>query len=145
MKKIFKSILIVSLVVGLTSCEDEKDLMIVSPEGEFAILSPVSGEGVVLNAETPTNPGLSLTWEDMDFGNPTQITYVVEADVTGENFDSPVMLTQTTNRFAVISSQELNGAALGLGLVPFSQGALDIRIKASIGNGAETTYSNVIV
>lgn len=144
MKKIFKSILVIALFAGITSCEDEKDLMLASPEGEFRILSPVSGEGVALSPETPTNPGLSLTWEAMDYTTPTEVTYVVEADFSGENFDTPVTLVQTTNTFAVINSSDLNAAALAAGLVPFEEGALDIRVKSSIGNDTEVLYSDTI-
>lgn len=146
MKNIFKSILAVStLSLALISCEDEQDLFFLTPEAEFEILSPNSGDAVELNPETTTNPGLSLTWSEADFGTPTEITYTIEIDKTGDEFDSPYVVTSTTNTFVTINSEELNGAALAVGLTPFSQEGIDIRIKATIGTGTNESYSNTIV
>ena len=79
MKNIFKSLLAVStLSLALISCEDEQDLFFLTPEAEFEILSPNSGDAVELNPETTTNPGLSLTWSEADFGTPTEITGQVQ-------------------------------------------------------------------
>lgn len=146
MKNIFKSILAVStLSLALISCEDEQDLFFLTPEAEFEILSPNSGDAVELNPETTTNPGLSLTWSEADFGTPTEITYTIEIDKTGDEFDTPHVVTSTTNTFVTINSEELNGAALAVGLTPFSQEGIDIRIKATIGTGTNESYSNTIV
>ncbi|HBD27052.1 SusE domain-containing protein [Flavobacterium sp.] len=146
MKNIFKSLLAVSaLSLALISCEDEQDLFFLTPEAEFEILSPNSGDAVELNPETTTNPGLSLTWSEADFGTPTEITYTIEIDKTGDEFDSPYVVTSTTNTFVTINSEELNGAALAVGLTPFSQEGIDIRIKATIGTGTNESYSNTIV
>lgn len=146
MKNIFKSLLAVSaLSLALISCEDEQDLSFLTPEAEFEILSPNSGDAVELNPETTTNPGLSLTWSEADFGTPTEITYTIEIDKTGDEFDSPYVVTSTTNTFVTINSEELNGAALAVGLTPFSQEGIDIRIKATIGTGTNESYSNTIV
>ncbi|CAM3341723.1 SusE outer membrane protein domain-containing protein [Flavobacterium longum] len=144
MKKIFKSVLVLSILAGLASCEEEKDLIIASPQGEFRLLTPTSGETVVLAPETPNNPGVSLSWETMDFGVQTEITYTVEADRSGDNFDTPQVVAQTTNTFASVNSSDLNGIALASELVPFEAGNLDLRVKATIGNGAEAVYSDVV-
>lgn len=145
MKNIVKSLAILSLFAGLVSCEGEDNLMFSSPEGAFQILSPNTGEGVVLDPATPSNPGLSLTWEDISYGTPTQVTYTVEIDKSGDNFDTPLVLTSTTNTFATITSEALNAAAVGAGLTPFTQEGLEIRIKSSIGTtGSEPAYSNVV-
>lgn len=145
MKNIFKSLLAVStLSLALISCEDEQDLFFLTPEAEFEILSPNSGDAVELNPETTTNPGLSLTWSEADFGTPTEITYTIEIDKTGDEFDSPYVVTSTTNTFVTINSEELNGAVLAVGLTPFSQEGIDIRIKATVGTGSNESYSNTI-
>lgn len=144
MKKIFKSILVLSILAGFASCEEEKDLIIASPEGEFRLLTPTAGESVVLAPETPNNPGVSLSWETMDYGAQTEITYTVEADRSGDNFDTPQVVAQTTNTFASVNSADLNGIALASELVPFEPGNLDFRVKATIGNGAEEAYSDVV-
>lgn len=147
MKKILKPILALTLIGALiTSCSDEQDLKIVAAQGEYAILSPTSGDAVELSAATPTNPGLSLTWAKADYGTtPTVISYSVEIDKTGDNFDTPLVLTTATNTFASVNSETLNSAALSLGLAPFEQGSIDVRIASSVGTPAsDIKYSNVI-
>jgi hypothetical protein len=147
MKKILKPILALTLLGALiTSCTDESDLLIVAAKGEYAILTPTTGDAVELSAATPSNPGLSLSWAKADYGvTPTVITYVVEIDKTGDNFDTPVVLTSSTDLFATVNSEMLNGAALSIGLNPFEQGSMDIRIAASVGTPAsDIKYSNVI-
>lgn len=145
MKNIIKSILVLTVLACLSSCTDEQDLKYSTPEGSFAILSPQSGEGAILNPETPLNPGLSLTWAPMNYGSPTEVTYSVEVDKSGDNFDTPTLLTQTTNTYANVTSDLLNGAAVAVGLSPFTQGGLEIRIKSTVGTTAsQVTFSNVI-
>lgn len=146
MKNIVKSFLSIALVASLISCEDEQDLLFLTPEGSFEILTPSSGDEVELSPSTPLNPGLTLSWEDANYGTtPTEITYEVEIDKTGDNFDTPLVLTSTTNTFVTINSAALNTAVLTIGLTPFSQGSIDVRIKSSVGSeGSEILYSNVI-
>lgn len=146
MKNIVKSFLSIALVASLISCEDEQDLFFLTPEGSFQILTPSSGDEVVLNATTPLNPGLTLSWEDANYGTtPTEITYEIEIDKTGDDFDTPFTISSTTNTFITINSDVLNGAVATVGLTPFSQGSIDVRIKSSVGSqSSEVQYSNVI-
>jgi hypothetical protein len=145
MKNIFRNVLAVALISGFASCTDEQDLKFLDNAAEFRILSPVSGDAVVLSPETPTNPGLSMTWEDMDYGTPTQVTYTVQVDKSGDDFDSPVDLVSTNNTYVTVTSDALNGASLAAGLTPFSQGGLEIRVKSSVGSPAsQEKFSTVI-
>lgn len=146
MKNIVKSILSIALVTSLISCEDEQDLFFLTPEGSFEILTPTSGDEVVLNATTPLNPGVTLSWEDANYGStPTQITYEIEVDKTGDNFDTPFTISSTTNTFITITSDVLNSAVVSVGLTPFTQGSIDVRIKASVGSqSSQIQYSNAI-
>ncbi|MDI1257530.1 MAG: SusE domain-containing protein [Flavobacterium sp.] len=145
MKKIVKCILAITLFAGFASCEDEQDLVYSSPEGSFDILSPVSGEGIVLSPDTPTNPGLSLTWSAMNYGADTQVTYDVQVDKSGDDFDTPITLTSTTNTYASVTSDALNGATAAAGLAPFSQGGLEVRVRATVGTtGSQESFSTVI-
>ncbi len=144
MKNIIKSLVIGSLFIGITSCEDEQDLKFLTPEATFEILSPTSGDAVVLSPETPTNPGLSISWSDADFGTPTQVNYEIQIDKSGDAFDSPFILNTTNNTFAVINSADLNGAVVSVGLTPFAEGAIEIRIRATVGTGSSESFSSVI-
>lgn len=145
MKNIFKSILALSLVFSFTSCEDEQDLLFSQPEASFRVLSPTSGDQVVLNPDTPLNPGLSMTWEDAQYGTPTEITYTIQVDKSGDEFDSPIDLVSTTNTYATVSSDALNSAAVAAGLTPFTQGGLEVRLRSTVGTtGSQEQFSDVI-
>lgn len=146
MKNIFKFFTAAVLFTGLASCEDEQDLVYVTPDASFEILTPVSGEGVVLDPETPTNPALVLAWEDVDYGSPTEVTYTVQIAANGTDFAAPVDITSTTNSYASIDSGSLNGAAVSAGLTPFVEGGIDVRVMANVGTqGGMETYSNTVV
>lgn len=148
MKNTIKILMLTLLFAGLWSCEDEQELLFLTPEGSFNILSPTAGAGIVLNAVTPSNPGLSLTWEAANYGTtPTVINYKVEIDKTGDEFDTPFVITSTSNTYVTITSEELNAAVLanGIQLAPFSEGSIDVRIKSSVGTDeSEVMYSTVI-
>jgi hypothetical protein len=143
MKNIIKSILAVALVTVVSSCEDEQDLKYVQPAASFNILTPQSGDGVVLKPETPTNPGLVMTWDNADFGTATAVDYAIEIDKNGDDFANPVTLTTTNSNFVSVDMQTLNGASVSAGLTPFSEGGLDVRVKATTGS-SDPVYSNVI-
>lgn len=146
MKNIFKTVIAAALITGLaTSCDEDQNLMVVSPEATFSILTPQSGESVELNPATPNNPGLVLAWEDADYTSPTAVTYTVEVAANNTNFAEPVAVASTSNTFITVSSATLNDAALDIHLAPFVQSGMDVRIKATVGNPATMeTYSNVI-
>ncbi|HLA57065.1 MAG TPA: SusE domain-containing protein [Flavobacterium sp.] len=145
MKNIIKSVIALTLFAGFWSCEDEQDLKFVSPDASFSILTPTSGDGVVLDQAHPSNPGLVLSWEDMDYGTPTAVTYTIQVATNGTDFAEPIDVATTTNNFISIDSATLNGAALGAGLTPFTEGALDVRVMSTVGTpAAENAYSNVI-
>lgn len=145
MKNILKSVIALTLFAGFWSCEDEQDLRFVSPDASFSIITPSSGDGVVLDQFNPGNPGVVLSWKAMDYGTPAGVNYTIQMDRTGNNFAAPIAVATTTNTFITIDAETLNNAALGAGLSPFEEGALDIRIMAAIGlAGEETAYSDVV-
>jgi hypothetical protein len=145
MKNIFKSILTVFVAITMTSCEDESNLAYVNEAGDFRITSPTTNSSVVLNPDYPTNPALGLTWEAANFGTPTAVDYTVQVSIAGSNFADVTDVTSTNNTFASVNVEELNGAVVDAGLTPYTQGGVDIRIKATIGTNAEMTkYSSVI-
>lgn len=145
MKNIIKSILAIALMTGFASCEDEQELLLSNPEGSFSITTPLTGEAIVLNETTPTNPGISLTWSPMDYTTQSVVTYTVELAANGSNFASIQELGTTTSQFITIQSAQLNLAALTAGATPFAQSPVDIRIKATSGTtGTQPVYSSTL-
>jgi hypothetical protein len=144
MKKIVKSIFVIA-IAGLifTSCEDEQDLKFIKPAESFSIITPLTGDGIVLNETTPNNPGITITWTEADFSTPTEVQYAIELAPVGSDFSNAQVLATTTNEFISIQSSQLNFAALVAGATPFVQSPVDIRIKATVGS-SDPAYSNTI-
>jgi hypothetical protein len=144
MKNIVKSILAITFSALLfTSCEDEQDLKFITPPASFNIITPQEGESIVLNATTPNNPGLSLSWTPADFSTPTQVDYSVEVAAIGSEFANTQVLVTSSNEFVTVQSAQFNLAALIAGAEPFVATPIEIRIKATVGT-SEPVYSNTI-
>lgn len=146
MKNTFKFLLLTVLSTGLFSCEDEQDLMILTPPASFEILTPQAGSPPVeLTPGLQNNPALTVTWAAADYNNPTAITYDVEIAKTGTDFETFILAGSTSNTNITWSVLELNAAAGAAGLTPFEEEGLDIRIKATTGTlDAQPVYSNVV-
>jgi hypothetical protein len=145
MKNIFKFLALTVLLTGAVSCEDEQDLKFVTPPASFEILSPQAGESVVLTPDNEGNPALALVWTAATYGTPTEVTYTVQVAKNGTDFATPVDVTSTSATYATLDVTTLNGAANAAGLEAFTEGGLDIRVKATVGTQAgEPAYSNVV-
>lgn len=145
MKNKIKSLFIATLgLLILNSCEDD-NLMFSTPNGSFSIVTPLSGESVVLSESTLTNPGLSITWSAMDYTTPSAITYTVQIAQDGTEFANPIDLGSTTNLYASFQTADFNLKCLQSGCVPFVQSAINVRVKATTGStGEQAVYSNTI-
>lgn len=145
MRNTFKFLLASLFLVSLWSCEDEQNLLILTPPASFEIITPEAGTSVTLTPDLATNPALTVSWQAAEYGVQTSITYIIEIAQTGTNFENLIEAGSTSNTNITWSVLELNGAAVGAGLTPFEQGGLDIRIKATTGTaGSQAVYSNVV-
>lgn len=146
MKNTFKLLLATILISGLWSCEDEQDLMILTPPASFQILTPQAGfSPIELTPGLQNNPALTVTWAPADYGNPTAVTYDVEIAKTGTEFETVTLAGSTSSTNITWTVLELNSAAGAAGLTPFTEEGLDIRIKATTGTlDAQPVYSNVV-
>ncbi len=145
MKNTFKFLFAFIAFAGLMSCEDEENFQILDPSGDFVIVTPDAGTNIVLDPNLQTNPSITLTWSTADYGTPTEIQYVVEFAAAGTDFAEPVVAASTTNTNVTWNVLELNGAAVAAGLTPFTEGGLDIRVKATTGTtGSQERISNTL-
>jgi starch-binding outer membrane protein SusE/F len=142
MKNKFKIVIAALVLAGLSSCTDEKDIKYLEAKGDFQIITPESATGIVLTPELETNPAITLSWEAADFTTPTAVAYTIEMAETGNDFVDIIVAGSTNVKNITWSVADLNGAAVGAGLIPFSEGSVDVRIKASAGG--QDQYSNVI-
>jgi hypothetical protein len=146
MKNIFKHFIALALILGMWSCENEENFLLLEPQAaDFAIITPDTGAKIELNDATPNNTALTLTWEAVDYGNPTIVSYTVQFAASNTEFAAPVDISTLTTTHATMSVSELNTKALDLGLLPDVDGNIDIRIKSTVGTtGSEPKYSTPI-
>lgn len=142
MKNTFKIIAAAILFATLWSCTDEQNFLLVKAKGEFAILTPETGTSTVLRPDLGTNPAITMTWAAADFTTPTQVNYSLEMAVTGTSFARITVGGTSSGTNLTLNVADLNGAVLSAGLIPFSQGSVDVRIKATAGGVDQ--YSNTI-
>ena len=142
MKNKFKIVLVALVFAGLWSCTDEQNFQILEAKGDFQFVTPETGTTIELTADLDTNPAITFTWESADFTTPTQITYTVEMALTGSEFADITTAATSNGTNVTLSVADLNGAAVAAGLVPETEGSVDVRIKATAGG--QDQYSNVI-
>ncbi|MFY7741467.1 MAG: SusE domain-containing protein [Flavobacterium sp.] len=145
MKNTVKFLFAFLAFAGLSSCEDEDNFRYLEPNGAFQILTPDAGTAITLDPNLQNNPSITLTWRAADFGSPTEVEYNVEFAKTGTEFESPVIAATTTGTNVTWNVLEFNNAVVGAGLTPFSEGGLEIRVKATVGTTSSLpVYSNTI-
>lgn len=145
MKNIFKTLLMAIVVTGLVSCENEENFKLLEPqEADFAFITPDNGTAIVLTQEIPSsNPAVTFTWEEVSYGTPTVVTYTLQFATNGTEFAMPIDVASSNATYYSLTVGELNTQALALGLEPGQEGAIDVRVRSTVGTtGSEEKFSN---
>lgn len=134
-------------LLSFNACEDDDNFTIDGNQTSSAVISlPQNDDSYVLDIANPQATAATVVWDDAAYSVPTAITYTVQLALAGTDFANPVDAGTTTETFLVWSNEQLNGVSVdGLGLVPFSAGDVDLRIKSAIGAEAvEESYSTPV-
>lgn len=144
MKNILKTSALAFLFLASLSCEND-DQTIATAKGGPELLTPLDGSSYVLSAENAQNEVTTFVWNHADYDVQTEVNYEVQAALSGTDFGTIVYAGTTTSRFMVLTVEQLNIVALGLGINPFEATDVDVRIKSSLGsNSSLEAYSNTI-
>ena len=144
MKNILKISTLALLLFAGVSCEND-DQTIATPSGGPELITPLDGSAYVLLPENATNEATTLVWNHADYDVQTEVNYDVEVALAGTDFTTIIPAGSTTSRFMVWTVEALNAVALEAGLIPYTAGDLDVRIKSSLGSNDDLpSYSNVI-
>lgn len=147
MKKIFKSIIFASIIIGFVSCEKE-DGPVLSANG-FQLRSTTLNSPVVL---TPTNDNdvvAVLEWDKSNTGLPTVSVYTIQVSESGI-YNTEVSGNSGNNLSAStysLKAGEINSIVNRLPNYACGQEiSIDVRIKAKVGtsDNAFVQYSNPI-
>lgn len=144
MKNLLKISTLALLFFAGVSCEND-DQTIATPSGGPELITPLDGSAYVLLPENATNEATTLVWNHADYDVQTEVNYDVEVALAGTDFTTIIPAGSTTSRFMVWTVEALNAVALEAGLIPYTAGDLDVRIKSSLGSNDDLpSYSNVI-
>jgi hypothetical protein len=122
-KKI-SSIVLLSLIFILNSCDKEDNLKFSSPDAEFKLIEPEIGS-VFLNFGLPQNPALTVVWKDDLTGSSN---YTVEMSLDNE-FTAISALGNTSSKEFTISVEDLNAAIHQAGVANFRDISIYLRIN----------------
>lgn len=139
-------LLIAFVGIFAISCTDDVEDRTAVSEGTAPVLKTPSTVNIALDHNLPNDPATTLVWDHAFYnGTQTVVSYNIEFDEAGNNFASPTVVATTTAKFKAFSVGELNAAALDAGIAPFVAGAVDVRIKATVGSlGALPQVSNTV-
>ena len=110
------------------------------PQSGPVIVTPEGGSSVTLNSETPDEEALVVSWDDFAYvGTDASVNYIVQMALAGTNFESPIVLSNTSNTSISVSHIDLNNYALALGIQENETGNVDIRIMSTVNAGTGET------
>jgi len=140
-----KYIFIFILAIVFYSCDDDKDLAILDG-GVAPTLSGIDeNASFVFSKAERTNTWATLSWNDADYGAPTQVSYVLQLDKSGNNFSNPLEFSAFTDNSITIIVNDINKKMYDAGTyLPLIASDVEVRIKASVTDDLPTLYSNVI-
>ena len=130
---IFKHLfLALTLVLGLTSCEDRDIVTIDTVSAPMTM--DLSTNSLVLDKNFPANPALTVTWTPAKLTVPVELKYKLEISST-EAFAEPITLItkDKSETFASFTTQEMNEAAKKIGLVPYEAQNMYFRVISFLG------------
>lgn len=131
---IFKHLfLAVTLILGLTSCED-RDIVTIDNVAS-PIVMDLSANSLVLDKNFPGNPALTVTWQSAAYSVPTEITYRIEI-ANDTTFATPYTLATVagSQRSTAFTMLQMNDAAAGIGLAPNVPGKMFMRVTSYLGS-----------
>ncbi len=127
-----KFFLIVSLILGLISCEDREIITIDSQTAP--IVMDLSAQNLILDSNFPENQVLTISWKPASFNIPVQMNYQLEisSDQMFKNF-IPLGVSNSPQNYLSFNTVQLNEAAKKIGLLPYQAQKMYFRISSSTG------------
>ncbi len=150
--KFIKSVYLYVLIAGMffTSCNND-DIKVTYIGGAAPTLSLSSSSDLVLFKAQEDYSTIQLQWTNPAYtfsnGSSTQdVFYTLQIDSTGSNFSNPKMgaISYTNDVSHTFTVRELNTALSALELSDYKPHSFEFRIKATLANGNEPQYSNVV-
>lgn len=125
----------------LASCEKEEDKVTLNMSASPQLTASATTANIT--AATASQPAVTYTWTAANFGYPAAVTYTLQFAKKGTNFAKVQEYnvgTELSKSFTIGELNALyNGLDCNIGAVVSTP--LDVRVKASVGNAVNPTYS----
>jgi hypothetical protein len=146
LKKI-KIISVLTLICAVVSCTDEPLDPVLKDSSTFVpplFESPATVAPAIFTEETTAEVYEVFKWKRTEYGIQLSTNYVLEVDDNAD-FSSPRNLGASTTNQISVSVEEMNNAMLALGLPPFEESTVNLRVRSTInGVESEPLYSAAI-
>lgn len=144
MKQLKIAIVTFAVLIGLGACEDNAELVTVTPEDGSTLLE-VDISTIELDRVNVTNPVITLVWDNASYSVQTPISYRLEF-ASDDTFTDPARSAVITSNSITLSVDEVNSFASSAGLPPFEWNNLFIRVASFLGSvpGSAATFSNAV-
>jgi hypothetical protein len=148
MKAIKNTVLLTAIcTVFSISCSDESLGPVLKDSSTFvppAFENPATAAPAIFTEENLGEVFEVLKWNKTDYGIQLSTNYIVEID-DNEDFSSPKNLGTTSTNQLSVSVEAINNAMLSLGLPPFEESTVNLRVRSTIlGVESEPLYSTPI-
>ncbi|MEN8887069.1 MAG: SusE domain-containing protein [Winogradskyella sp.] len=152
MKKLSILGLFIFALISFNSCETEDDVVFTTQSPDGFVFTNATLDSYILTTSTSANLGERFTWDNADFGVPTNTSYELQRSITGDFTDATAISTTTGNEIAVTIGQMMAIATeAGLDADPDSPapntGSFSVRVRAFAGDmgGASDAFSNALI
>ncbi len=138
------SLLILLVIAGLTACKDEDFGPVLQPGNAPAFINPADGSSFELLEDNADEVMTMFVWSEADFGFQAAVTYEVEMDVAGNDFNDAVTLGSTSGDTLAVSVSKVNNILLAKGLPGETPASVEVRVVASVSPEVAPLVSDAI-
>ena len=140
MKNIYKIFILLIMVSGLSSCDDNEYFELLPKEESFEIVTPTNGSTVVLDDTNLSNTALFISWSVITGSEGS--SYNIEIAEAGTDFETPFLLGTTDGTSFSMTVDELNTFLLDtMGINPDEANKLEIKVS----NSSEVTEAITVL
>jgi len=143
MKKLIKnSLYIVAMVLVISSCK--KDLTVVTLDTSSPTTSKLSATEtkIALLEARENNTAVIFNWTKPKFNFTGSFRHTLQFAKSGTNFATPLNESAGTDLTKAYTEKAFNALMLSLGLVPGTEGNIEVRVRSVLSDSVAPLYSN---
>jgi len=141
MKKLSFFLIILTTLGILVSCEKDETKVVVGTFNPPVLTEPSGGSSYVFTDSTEDVVMTIFKWSVADFGYQAAISYSVEVDKAGNNFENPGLVGNTNSTELAVTQGAMNNILLTIGAIPDEVNAVEVRVSATVHEDVQTLYS----